>query len=173
METRIRCHHYKDILNDGHDRFEPLEEGPSCLRLVCRLTLPVYGEPSWIRASESNHPRRLGLPRLPPNAAHGLSPIQQAAAGLRDLRPLAQQHVPRFTPNVMACNILREECDNENKGRGGHYNFSTSPRAWTWRTGVDARVQRAQSASPPLHTLDLAPCGDRCGICLDGLDELE
>ncbi|CAN6204491.1 unnamed protein product [Urochloa humidicola] len=184
METRIRCHHYKDFLNDGRGRFEPLDEGPSNLRLVCRVTVryalrrlgggglaePVWGKTSRTRTSESKHlvddpSDFLDYDRTRWIAYHLFARLR----GLRDL-DLSPSNWFVFAPGVMACNILEIVRHNENKGLcGGHYRFTDSMDVEVTRVFSEPKALLRYCVENVMQTLDPATCGDPCGICLDGL----
>ncbi|CAL5064330.1 unnamed protein product [Urochloa decumbens] len=184
METRIRCHHYKHFLNDGRDHFEPLEEGPSYLRLVCRATVRYAlrrlgggslaepgGKTSRTRTSESKHlvddpsdfldydKTRLMVYRL-----------FTSLRGLRKLDLAPSNWSVSFTPDVMADNIRKIVRDNENKGMcGGHYRFTQSLDVEVTLVFSEPKAVLGYCVENAMQTLDPATCGDPCGICLDGL----
>ncbi|CAN6166992.1 unnamed protein product [Urochloa humidicola] len=187
METRIRCHHYKDFLNDGRDSFEPLEEGPSYLRLVCRITVryalrrlgggglavaePVGGKSSRTRTHKSKHPVDDPSDFLNYDKTRWM--VFHLFTRLRRLRrlDLAPNNWSGFTPGVMADDIRREVRDNENKGMcGGHYRFTISMDVEVMHVFSEPKALLHYCSEDVMQTgLDPAASSDPCAICLDGL----
>ncbi|KAF8695321.1 hypothetical protein HU200_037550 [Digitaria exilis] len=171
METRIHCWPRKGTVMDGQDDFTPLEEGPSYIRLTCKVTVQyavrrlggggvaepvrtIDRDPStFLDHDQTQHIVCRLFTKLPELSCVDLSP--------------SNWHV--FTPSVIAGFILRTVRKNEDQGMcGGHYRFAVDMDMQVKFVFNEPKALLSYCDENVMQTVDPA-IGDSCGICFDDL----
>ncbi|CAL5074262.1 unnamed protein product [Urochloa decumbens] len=163
---------------DGHDGSAPLEEGPSYVRFVCKITVQRassrLGGRGDLADVESTGPVRVFEAKYPvddPSDFLDYDRIRRIVwfvlirmPGLRDV-DLSPSNWDIFRPGAVATSILRIAQGNDDIGLcGGHYRFAVEMHVKVTLVFGEPRALLRYCGEEVMQVA----AGDPCGICLGG-----
>ncbi|CAN6174369.1 unnamed protein product [Urochloa humidicola] len=180
VETRVSSR-WSSTRMDGHDGIAPLEEGPSYVRFVFKITVQRassrLGGRGGLTDVENTEPEQVWEGKYPvddPSDFLDYDWIRRNVwhllirmPGLSDV-DLSPSNWDIFQPDTVATSILRIVQGNDDTGLcGGHYRFAVDMDVKVTLVFSEPRALLRYCSEEVMQVQDPA-WGDRCGICLGG-----